>query len=68
MDVKQLIELLETIEDKTLPIRVIEESDYNEDGDAKPNFWLSFATNIEVSDTGQSGYEQSGEVRLIGSE
>ena len=68
MTVKELIELLETIKDKTLPIRVIEETDYYEDGDAKPNFWLWSKTSIEVSDTGQSGYEQSGEVRLIGSE
>ena len=68
MTVKELIELLETIEDKTLPIRVIEKTDYYDDGDAKPNFWLCSKASIEVSDTGQSGYEQSGEVRLIGSE
>jgi hypothetical protein len=42
--------------------------DYYEDGNSKPNFWLSFDTDIELSDKGQSGYEQSGEVRLIGRE
>jgi len=50
-----------------LPIRVIEGTDYNEDGDAKPNYWLD-SQSIEVNNTGQSGYEISGEVRLIGSE
>ena len=48
-----------------LPIRVIEGTDYNEDGDAKPNYWLD-NHSIEVNNTGQSGYEMSGEVRLIG--
>tara|TARA_R110000823_G_scaffold241176_1_gene365929 strand:- start:297 stop:503 length:207 start_codon:yes stop_codon:yes gene_type:complete len=68
MNVQQLIEILQSIEDKTLPIRVIEDKDYYENGDAKPNFWLSFETDIELNNTGQSGYEMSGEVRLIGSE
>ena len=68
MNVKHLIELLETVKDKTLPIRVIEDTDYYESGDAKPNFWLYSNIGIEVSYTGQSGYEQSGEVRLVGSE
>ena len=68
MNVQQLIEILESIEDKTLPIRVIEEKDYYESGEQKPNFWLSFDKDIELSDKGQSGYEQSGEVRLIGNE
>jgi hypothetical protein len=68
MNVQQLIQALEKVEDKTLPIRVIEEKDYYENGDAKPNFFISYDTDIEVSYTGQSGYEQSGEVRLIGSE
>ena len=39
-----------------LPIRVIEGTDYNEDGDAKPNYWLD-NHSIEVNNTGQSGYE-----------
>ena len=68
MNVQQLIEILEKVDDKTLPIRVIEEKDYYESGDAKPNFWLHLETDIELNNTGQSGYEQSGEVRLIGSE
>jgi len=68
MNVQQLIEILQSIEDKTLPIRVIEDKDYYENGDAKPNFWLSFETDIELNNTGQSGYKMSGEVRLIGSE
>jgi hypothetical protein len=68
MNVQQLIEILENIEDKTLPIRVIEDKDYYESGDAKPNFWLYSETDIELSNKGQSGYEMSGEVRLIGSE
>ena len=60
MNVKQLIEQLSKIEDHTLPIRVIEEGDYYEDGNLRPNFWLWFDTDIELSDKGQSG-----EVRLI---
>ena len=68
MNVQQLIEILQSIEDKTLPIRVIEDKDYYESGDAKPNFWLFSETDIELNNTGQSGYEMSGEVRLIGSE
>tara|TARA_R110001606_G_scaffold356293_1_gene507534 strand:- start:2 stop:208 length:207 start_codon:yes stop_codon:yes gene_type:complete len=68
MIVKELIEYLNKIENKELPIRVIEEEDYSENGYSKPNFWLTFEKDIEVSDTGQSGYEQSGEVRLIGKE
>jgi len=68
MNVQQLIEILQSIEDKTLPIRVIEDKDYYESGDAKPNFWLYSETDIELNNTGQSGYEMSGEVRLIGSE
>ena len=68
MNVQQLIEILQSIEDKTLPIRVIEDKDYYESGDAKPNFWLYSETDIELNNTGQSGYETSGEVRLIGSE
>ena len=68
MNVQQLIEILQSIEDKTLPIRVIEDKDYYESGDAKTNFWLYSETDIELNNTGQSGYEMSGEVRLIGSE
>tara|TARA_R100000781_G_scaffold113882_1_gene83364 strand:+ start:218 stop:457 length:240 start_codon:yes stop_codon:yes gene_type:complete len=76
MNVKELHRLLgelmkEHPETKELPIRVIEDSDYEDvedkvQGDPKTNYWLSFDTDMEVSLTGQSGYEQSGEVRLIG--
>ena len=63
MTVKDLIKQLQKIEDKNLPIRVIEEMD-NDD----PNYWLRPTGSIEVSDKGDSGYEMQGEVRLIGSE
>ena len=72
-NVGELIKLLEQLikehpETKDYPIRVIEEQDCDEDGDAKPNYWLTFREDLEVSFRGQSGYEQSGEVRLIGGE
>ena len=60
--VQDLIDVLELIDDKSLPIRVIEQGREDEGID---NFWLC---DIEVSSTGASGYEQSGEVRLIGGE
>ena len=65
MTVKDLINVLQKIEDKNLLIRVIETNDFDIDGNPKPNFWLN---EIEVSETEQSGYEQNGEIRLIGSE
>jgi len=65
MTVKDLINVLQKIEDKNLLIRVIETNDFDIDGNPKPNFWLN---EIEVSETKQSGYEQNGEIRLIGSE
>ena len=71
MNVEHLLEELQHLvaNDPTilkLPIRVIEGSDYEENGiDAKPNYWLD-SSSIEVNNTGQSGYEMSGEVRLIG--
>ena len=65
MPVKDLINVLQKIEDKSLLIRVIETNDFDIDGNPKPNFWLN---EIEVSEKGQSGYEQNGEIRLIGSE
>ena len=73
MTVNDLIKLLQNnIKEnpliKNLPIRVIEGNDYNEDGEAKPNYWLHFKEDIEISLTGDSGYEQSGEIRLIGGE
>ena len=63
MKVKELIKQLQKIEDKNLPIRVIEEED-NDD----PNYWLRPIGSIEVSNTGDDGYQICGEVRLIGSE
>jgi len=60
MNVKELIEELKKIKDKTLEVRVIE--DYDDGG---PNYWIR---SIEVSETGRSGYELEGEVRLIGRE
>ena len=67
-DLKNLIK--EYPETKQYPIRAIENSDwiqepYGDIGDPKPNHWL---VEVEVSFKGQSGYEQSGEVRLIGGE
>ena len=76
MNVEQLHKLLGELmkkhsEAKQLPIRVIEESDYEDvedkvQGEPKPNYWLSFDTDIEVNFTNQSGYEKSGEIRIIG--
>jgi len=59
--VADLKQALSQIKDDSLPIRLI-----NLDGvDDKPNFWLQ---NIELSNTNDSGYEVSGEVRLISTE
>ena len=63
MTVKELIKLLQAIKDKTLTVRVNEEED-NDD----PNYWLRPVGSIEVSNTGEDGYQNSGEVRLIGNE
>ena len=60
MTVKELIKKLQQIEDTTLSVRVIEEKD-----NGRPNYWLN---NIDISDTGETGYELLGEVRLIGTE
>ena len=65
MTVEDLINVLQKIEDKSLLIRVIETNDFDIDGNPKPNFWLN---EIEVSEKGQSGYEQNGEIRFIGDE
>jgi len=64
MTVEELIELLEQVEDKSLPIRVLEDNPDNPDFNMT-NYWLS---DIEVVDTGTSGYENSGEVILTGAE
>lgn len=64
MTVKQLINLLNQIEDKDLPIRVLENNPSNPDLNIT-NFWLD---TVDVANTGTSGYENSGEVILIGEE
>jgi len=64
MTVKELLELLEQVEDKSLPIRVLENNPDNPDFNIT-NYWLE---NVEVVDTGTSGYENSGEVILTGAE
>ena len=64
MNVSELIKVLNDIEDKTLPVRVLENNtdnpNYNE-----VNYWLD---DIDVANKGQSGYELSGEVVLRGGE
>lgn len=80
--VGSLIEMLNDIvkkypEVKDYPIRVIEvdhdtlltevEEGYESTED-KPNYWMHFAHDVEVSFKGSSGYEQSGEVRFKGRE
>ena len=64
MTVKDLIKQLEQVDDKSLPIRVLEDNPDNPDFNMT-NYWLG---DIEVVDTGSSGYENSGEVILIGGE
>ena len=80
--VGSLIKMLSDIvaeypEVKDYPIRVIEvdheellrevEEGYESTED-KPNYWMCFGSDVEVSFKGSSGYEQSGEVRLKGRE
>jgi hypothetical protein len=64
MNVSELIKVLNDIEDKTLPVRVLEDNPNNADYNLE-NYWLD---KIDVANTGQSGYELSGEVVLRGSE
>lgn len=58
--VQDLIDILKSIKNKKLPIRLINEQ--NEDNE---NIWLH---SIEISDEEDSGYEVEGEIRLIGNE
>jgi len=58
--VQELIDVLEKVEDKTLPIRLV-----NDEAEDEENIWMF---KVEVSDTTQSGHELEGEVRLLGSE
>tara|TARA_R100001530_G_scaffold129818_1_gene100358 strand:- start:427 stop:621 length:195 start_codon:yes stop_codon:yes gene_type:complete len=64
MTVQELIDALNTIENKDLCVRVLENNPHNPDFNME-NYWLD---EIEISNTGQSGYELHGEVRLIGGE
>lgn len=64
MTVQELIDALNTIEDKSLSIRVLEDNPNNPDYNLT-NYWLD---EIELSNTGDSGYELNGEIRLIGKE
>ena len=59
--VEKLIKQLQLIEDKSLDVRIEIQTYTDED----TNYWLS---DIEVSNTGSSGYEVGGEVTLIGVE
>ena len=62
MTVQDLIDNLNTITDKTLNVRVLENNPNNSDYDLE-NYWID---RIDVANTGQSGYELHGEVVLIG--
>ena len=62
MTVQDLIDNLNTITDKTLNVRVLENNPNNSDYNLE-NYWLD---KIDVANTGQSGYELQGEVVLIG--
>ena len=64
MTVQELINKLNTIKDKDLLVRVLENNPNNPDLNME-NYWLH---SNEVSNTGQSGYELNGEVILIGEE
>ena len=61
--VKELIELLMECP-KDLPVRLVQDTSSYPNGDM-PNYWL---TEIEWHDTGDSGYEDCGEITLIGKE
>ena len=60
MTVQDLINELEKVKDKELEVRILNMGSHDEE-----NIW---ATEIEVSDKGESGYEFNGEVRIIGYE
>ena len=63
MNAEFLIEILQQIPDKKLPIRLAVPKDSNDD--EHPNYWLH---SIFVHNKGDSGYEQKGEVTLWGEE
>ena len=67
MLIKQLRNLLDQMikehpECASLPIR-LELTDDEENYDQLPNYWL---TDYELHSTGMSGYEEEGELKLIG--
>lgn len=61
MNVQELIDYLNKVDDKSLPIRLllVDITEYDE----FENYWLKHS---EIHNTGDSGYEISGEVILIG--
>jgi len=62
MKVKDLIKKLEQIRDKNLPVVV---ADIEESSSDFPNYWVE---DIEEHETGSSGYEIEGEIRLVTSQ
>lgn len=62
MTVEELINKLQLIEDKSLPIR-LETPKFGDDDTT--NYWLN---NIEEWATGSSGYQNCGEIIFIGDE
>ena len=62
MTVKELINKLQLIEDKSLPIR-LETPKFGDDDTT--NYWLN---NIEEWATGSRGYQNCGEIIFIGDE
>ena len=63
MNAETLIEVLQQIPDKKLPIRLAVPKEGNDD--EHRNYWLH---SIFVHNKGDSGYEQNGEVTLWGEE
>ena len=61
MTVDDLIKKLLQVSDKNLLVRL----EVPTKGDEYPNYWLE---DIVVHNKGDSGYEQNGEVTLIGGE
>tara|TARA_R100001460_G_scaffold76896_1_gene117883 strand:+ start:472 stop:654 length:183 start_codon:yes stop_codon:yes gene_type:complete len=60
MNVKELIAELQKVEDKSLEVRCIDVADTDD--------YNAWAYKVEESSTGSSGYELSGEVRILASE
>ena len=62
MTVQDLIDNLNTITDKTLNVRVLENNPSNSEY-TLTNYWID---SIAVANPGQSGYELHGEVVFMG--